>query len=277
MSKADTLLKKATFFERLALYSDRKTFLQSLAQGGATDPNWMGAMSSPFTDANIKSSLERVSGALSSWVSQYGNRVVDAPGSPRVFPNSVYQAAASVMNAAKYSQFDNQLLGQVNQALQKLSAFLTFRDMEDDAKSGWQQIVFPASTQAMDSVGKAIQAGGTRPVAPAEDDQGPAFPGMGLVPMEGHAVPEKEAPQTKPTRPALPQINKQDQAAIFKFVTDENLGVPVGTADGVIGKVTRDAIEAVKNYFKRYPTYDPSKGGHRMTDQEAFTAAKTPK
>ena len=32
MSKADTLLKKATAFERLALYSDRKTFLQSLSQ-----------------------------------------------------------------------------------------------------------------------------------------------------------------------------------------------------------------------------------------------------
>lgn len=32
MSKADTLLKRATFFERMALYSDRKTFLQSVAQ-----------------------------------------------------------------------------------------------------------------------------------------------------------------------------------------------------------------------------------------------------
>jgi hypothetical protein len=32
MSKADTLLKKAIAFERLALYSDRKTFLKSLAQ-----------------------------------------------------------------------------------------------------------------------------------------------------------------------------------------------------------------------------------------------------
>jgi hypothetical protein len=32
MSKADTLLKKASFFERLALYSDRKSYLQALAQ-----------------------------------------------------------------------------------------------------------------------------------------------------------------------------------------------------------------------------------------------------
>lgn len=38
MSKADTLLKKATAFERLALYSDRKTFLQSLAQTAPAAP-----------------------------------------------------------------------------------------------------------------------------------------------------------------------------------------------------------------------------------------------
>jgi len=31
-SKTDTLLKKATSFERLALYSDRKSFLQALSQ-----------------------------------------------------------------------------------------------------------------------------------------------------------------------------------------------------------------------------------------------------
>jgi hypothetical protein len=32
MSKADALLKRATFFERMALYSDRKSFLRALAQ-----------------------------------------------------------------------------------------------------------------------------------------------------------------------------------------------------------------------------------------------------
>lgn len=32
MSKADTLLKKAAFYEKMALYSDRKSFLKALAQ-----------------------------------------------------------------------------------------------------------------------------------------------------------------------------------------------------------------------------------------------------
>lgn len=47
MSKADTLLKKATFFERMALYSDRKAFLQSLAQTGGASDTWPAAKSLP--------------------------------------------------------------------------------------------------------------------------------------------------------------------------------------------------------------------------------------
>lgn len=51
MSKADTLLKKATYFERLALYSDRRSFLQTIAQSGASD-TW----GSPLPE-NIKEGL----------------------------------------------------------------------------------------------------------------------------------------------------------------------------------------------------------------------------
>lgn len=271
MSKADTLLKKATFFERLAVYSDRKSFLQALAQGGATDPDWMSSMSSPFTDANVKNKLDQIVGALQNWREQYGTRMVDAAGSPRLFPNSVAGAAGDIINAAKYTSFNKELLGQINQALGTLSAIVRIRDMDDDARDAWTKIVFPQTSSAMDMVTKTMQAGGTRPVAPQEDDSGPAFPGMGLVPMEGHAVPEKEAPG-KPAAPAFPPINKQDQAAVFKFVTDEKLGVPVGTPDGSLGPVTRKALEAVKDYYQRTYPNNP-----RMTDQQAITAAKTPK
>lgn len=47
MSKADTLLKRATFFERMALYSDRKAFLQSLAQTGGASGEWPAAKELP--------------------------------------------------------------------------------------------------------------------------------------------------------------------------------------------------------------------------------------
>lgn len=53
MSKADTLLKKATFFERMALYSDRKAFLQALAQ----DAQWPAASTLPADVAQGLNSL----------------------------------------------------------------------------------------------------------------------------------------------------------------------------------------------------------------------------
>ena len=59
MSKADTLLKKATFFERMALYSDRKAFLKSLGQ--ATD-DW----GSPRLPADILQGLDSLLKDLSA-------------------------------------------------------------------------------------------------------------------------------------------------------------------------------------------------------------------
>jgi hypothetical protein len=274
MSKADTLLKKATFFERLAVYSDRKSFLQALAQGGGTD-DWMSVMNSPHTDADVKARLDQIIGALQNWREQYGTRMVDAAGSPRLFPNSIAGAAVDIMNAAKYTHFDKELLGQIYQALRTVAAINKNEDIEGDAREAFIESVFKTVTPAMDMVYKTMQAGGTRPEAPKEDDSGPAYPGMGLKQMDGHAVPEKEAPG-KPAAPAYPPINKQDQAAVFKFVTDENLGVPVGTPDGSLGPVTRKALDAVKDYFVRtYPQSYPSRAS--MSDAQAITAAKTPK
>lgn len=48
MSKADELLKKATFFEKLALYSDRKAFLQAIAEQNPNQQN------TPAKDASKK-------------------------------------------------------------------------------------------------------------------------------------------------------------------------------------------------------------------------------
>ena len=48
MTKADTLLKKAVFFEKMALYSDRKSFLTALAQSA---PNNFNAIEPLFLEA----------------------------------------------------------------------------------------------------------------------------------------------------------------------------------------------------------------------------------
>lgn len=67
MSKADTLFKKATAFERLALYSDRQAFLQALAQQKPlinpqgpqpTDPNMH-----PYTQPDWESERDREFGS----------------------------------------------------------------------------------------------------------------------------------------------------------------------------------------------------------------------
>lgn len=67
---------------------------------------------------------------------------------------------------------------------------------------------------------------------------------------------------------ALPPIDRADQEAIYNFVTLQGLGIP-GRIDGVLGKDTRTALEAIKNYFAKQNPQNP-----RMTDQQAITAAK---
>ena len=65
-----------------------------------------------------------------------------------------------------------------------------------------------------------------------------------------------------------PPIDKADQEAVFDFVVAERIGLP-GAVDGKLGKETRQALEAIKNYFAKAHPQNP-----RMTDKQAITAAK---
>jgi hypothetical protein len=99
----------------------------------------------------------------------------------------------------------------------------------------------------------------------------PADPGAG------------EAPMMMPTDriTGYAPIDKQKQRAVFQFVLDEGLDpdkkiLPTGQIDekdidGKLGKQTRGALEAVKNYFAQHYPNNP-----RMSDQQAMTAANTP-
>jgi hypothetical protein len=67
-SKADTLLKKANSFEKLALYSDRRSFLQALAQTNNTEP--------PSTDPAPWRTYDQANdprGNQNNWVPQVQN------------------------------------------------------------------------------------------------------------------------------------------------------------------------------------------------------------
>ena len=73
---------------------------------------------------------------------------------------------------------------------------------------------------------------------------------------------------------ALPPINRNDQQALLRFVTEEGMAFvdPSKMNDGLLGPETRKALEGVKNYFAQKFPQNP-----RMTDQQAITAAKAPR
>lgn len=275
MSKADTLLKKATFFERMALYSDRKFYLRSLAQAGGASDEW--TMPSGNTDAEIKNMLSRVYMAADQWRQQYGQKLIDAPGGSvmgNTFPSAIAGQMSNLKSLSQSGTFNNETLTQIQRLLGQIAQFGD-RSMDKDVRMAWYGSVVPAATEASTMIQNTLNKGGTRPVAPKEDDSGPMYPGMGLKQMEGHAVPEQEAPTTKPT--TIP-ISKADQAAVAAFYTnlvqtgDAMPGVNTDKMnDGVLGKETRKALEAIKDHFAR-----KNPRNARMSDQDAIRAAKLP-
>src|SRR5258706_6829202 len=129
----DDLLKKASLFERLALYSDRNSFLSALA-GGASS-NW-GAQQ--HSDAEIKAALQKVYDGTVQWNSQYGDRVVDASGSPRTLPKNVAQDQYNILQLINSPSYD---LDRLNTAYTSLSnlAQLNNKGFEEDSLKAWGQ------------------------------------------------------------------------------------------------------------------------------------------
>jgi hypothetical protein len=120
MSKADLLLKKAASFEKLALYSDRKAFLQAVAQTYG-DPN---ASVDPTTFSNKE---------VEQWDSQKqpkpGIPTPPDAGSPMTAPPGMNaQAPREQQKAAPPSQFNPQV--------KQLQQLLGFSADKADGKLG---------------------------------------------------------------------------------------------------------------------------------------------
>ena len=257
----DDLLKKASLFEKLALYSDRKSFLSALG-GGATS-NW-GAKQ--HSDAEIKGVLQRVVDGSNQWREQYGNRLVDASGSPRTFPQNIAQDQYNVSQALRLPSYDISTLNTVYKSLSNL-AVLTNKGFERDALVAWQQLVGQAAGTGAQIVGEQISA--------LEEWKANIPPDTS---SESEVATDTEKPMMMPADRirALPPINIKDQQAVFDFVRSENLYQPTTEPDGKLGKDTRNALNAVKDYFvKTYPQSYPNRNS--MSDAQAITAAKTPK
>ncbi len=207
MSKADTLLKKATFFERMALYSDRKAFLQAVAQESQAqqpDPN-----------------RQLIQQALTIMQNAGVDEATTAP----------------LGNAVLFNKVD---LPAIQRAIQ--TATLTKMS--------------PLTQQAQ--IDQLRQLARQMKAAPTEAESA----------MAGPADMTFSPDPSKDRITALPPINPADQQAVFRFVTINGLGLP-GKADGKLGKETRTALEAIKDYFAKANPQNP-----RMSDAEAIRAAK---
>jgi hypothetical protein len=140
------------------------------------------------------------------------------------------------------------------------------KGFQSDALQAWAQSVFQAAGSAQQIVGEQISA---------------------LEEWKAN-IPPDQTQEEKPTGGdetmvmpadrirALPPINIKDQQAVFDFVRSENLYEPKTEPDGKLGKDTRNALNAVKDYFvKTYPRSYPNRNS--MSDAQAITAAKAPK
>lgn len=133
MSKADTLLKKATFFERMALYSDRKAFLHAIAQeqqAQQPDPNrnviWQALQ------------IMQQAGVDEATSAPLGNAVTfgktDIPAIQRAINNAIYTKMSPLSQQAQ--------IDQLRQLSQQLHAPMT---EAEQGMAGPADVTFPAA------------------------------------------------------------------------------------------------------------------------------------
>src|SRR5574338_553332 len=85
------LLNKASLFERLALYSDRKSFLSAIAQGAPADVQQ--------TEAEIRNVVSSLVNSIENWIATKSERQAYLPGNLPGLPQTMANAAETVKRA----------------------------------------------------------------------------------------------------------------------------------------------------------------------------------
>jgi hypothetical protein len=258
--ETDELLNKVSLFERLALYSDRKSFLSAIAQDGPSQIMQ--------TENYIRGAVSALSSAIQEWIGSSAERQGDIPGRLPGLPIGMRGPVQVINKAARDNNYDAATLPSIREAARSLAAVANLGDMSDDAKNAWMQLVFPKAAQLIDLTGKQMKNLQDWANQFGPQDTPPAEIGSGIL-----TIPEVTVQGTPPPK-GYPSISKADQQALLRFVTEEGLGFvsPDKMNDGVLGPETRKALELVKDYFKKTYPQNP-----RMTDPQAITAAKVPR
>lgn len=219
--KVENLLKKATTFEKLSLFGDRKAFLTAIAQ----DP---GETVSAYHAVNT--AVKGLSAAIQNFITESAEVQENLPGRMKGLPSSLSNFAQTVREAAQ-SGVDANNLQQVLNAARNLAWVRNLGNMGDVAKNAWFQNVLPAASAVSDAAVKV-------PVSealPAEHDQA-----VELAPAQNSPA------SVKPTNKL--SINPADLKKVQDFVNKQMLSqFPPVMVDGKWGPETARLVKEWAN------------------------------
>lgn len=227
MSKTNKLVKQSELFERLSIYGNKSSFLARIAQ-----------RSDEVSDDQMKGSIKALNDAVASWVSAHGESQPGVPGGRfnAGIPSSLWDASTVVKNLLNVDQYNVDDLAQANQAARSLAAVLTFKDMSEDGKKGWAQLVVPAAMNVIDNVAK-------------QQKYIASFPKPEPVEETNQEVAVNTAPKSqKPAQAPTPTISKELQTKLNNLLVTSGDMLPI-SEDGLLGPQTTKALDKFREVY----------------------------
>lgn len=232
--KADALLKKATTFERLALYGNRKEFLTALAQ----DPgSTLGAYH------GLDSAVKQLDAAIKQFINGPAEVQPDLPGGRmKGLPSSLANAAQIIAQVSQ-SGNDADTIPQVLSAAKQLA---TARGMGPAAQQAWIQAVLPLATSVIEAASNMPAA---QSALEAQPDQVAPVPSMpGAVKPAGISISPSDLHDVQDF------INKEMIAKFPPIAVDGKWGPETarlvrewGDANGLRGQALQNVVEVAKD------------------------------
>jgi hypothetical protein len=185
-SKVDTLLQKATAFEKIALYGDRKAYFRALAQSAAQE--------SHTASAALDNAVKQLNSALQQFISGPAEVQTDLPGRTKGLPPAM-RASAEVVRQVSQAGANAQNAQQLYNAARQLANLRNVGNMNMDAKNVWLNTVTAAASTVMDVYSKQwLPMVGQQAAPPAEEGSGvlqlpeTVVPGKAPAPAYDHGT-----------------------------------------------------------------------------------------